>query len=511
MNQRKMGVILSYLSAGLATVISLLYTPLMLRLLGQSEYGVYNTALAFISYLSLMQFGLNNAFARFYVRYQTAGDREGIRRLNGLYMMFYIVIALLSVLAGSVLVRYAHIFLGAKLTAAELAKTKVLMRILIVNTALTFPITLFASNITVNERYIFARLMTILKQVASPLAAIPLLLMGYDSVGIVIATTIITVVIGACEILYCVKKLDIGFRFRGIEKGLLREILVFTSYIFIGTLVTQINWSLGRIVLAGTLGSIAVAIYSVSEQLNQYYMSMSTTISDVFAPKVHRMYSRHEPDMEFTYLLTRVGRIQFLIMAMIMLGFVVFGRDFIGKWAGPEYYDSQSYACAVLLFLANLFPGCQYLATVILQAKNMHKFRSFFYLALCIINVAISIPLASAFGPIGAAIGTFLVTFFGNGLVMNIYYHKRAGLDMFYFWRQILSICKGMILPIIAGALILVFCDTSSWMRILFFGAIFVLVYCLSMWLFGMNDYERGLIKRPINRVLGKLHIKQIP
>jgi len=511
MNQRKMGVILSYLSAGLATVISLLYTPLMLRLLGQSEYGVYNTALAFISYLSLMQFGLNSAFARFYARYQTANDRDGIKRLNGLYMKFYLVISCLSVLAGAVLVRYAHIFLGAKLTPAELEKTRILMRILIVNTALMFPITLFSSNITVNERYIFARLMTILKQVASPLVAIPLLLMGYDSVGIVVATTIITVVIGTCELIYCVKKLHMGISFRRVEKGLLKEILVFTSYIFIGTMVTQINWSLGRIVLASTVGAVAVAIYSVGEQLNQYYISMSTTVSDVFAPKVYRMASRGASDREFTELFTRVGRIQFLIMALISTGFIILGRDFIGKWAGEEYYHSDAYLCAVLLFIANIVHGTQYLGITILQAKNLHKFRSLFYLGLCVVNIGISIPLSKAFGPLGIALATFLIVILGTGVVMNIYYYKKAKLDIPYFWRQIISMCKGLIIPAIAGALIMMFCNTSGWLRMILFGGIYVVIYCASVWFLSMNDYERGLIKRPVNKILAKLHLKQLP
>ena len=40
-NQLKAGVVLSYLSMGIGGLISILYTPVMVRLLGQSEYGVY--------------------------------------------------------------------------------------------------------------------------------------------------------------------------------------------------------------------------------------------------------------------------------------------------------------------------------------------------------------------------------------------------------------------------------------------------------------------------------------
>ena len=41
MDQKKAGVLLSYGQTVLSTLISLVYTPVMLRLLGQSEYGLY--------------------------------------------------------------------------------------------------------------------------------------------------------------------------------------------------------------------------------------------------------------------------------------------------------------------------------------------------------------------------------------------------------------------------------------------------------------------------------------
>ena len=44
MSQRKLGTILSYLNIFLSNTISLIYTPYMLRMLGQSEYGIYGTA-----------------------------------------------------------------------------------------------------------------------------------------------------------------------------------------------------------------------------------------------------------------------------------------------------------------------------------------------------------------------------------------------------------------------------------------------------------------------------------
>ena len=48
-NQIRAGAALSYVSMALSTIISLVYTPIMLQQLGDSEFGVYQAVLPSIS------------------------------------------------------------------------------------------------------------------------------------------------------------------------------------------------------------------------------------------------------------------------------------------------------------------------------------------------------------------------------------------------------------------------------------------------------------------------------
>ena len=61
-NQIRAGAALSYVSMALSTIISLVYTPIMLDRLGDSEFGVYQAVLPIISYLNLLSFGLGSAY-----------------------------------------------------------------------------------------------------------------------------------------------------------------------------------------------------------------------------------------------------------------------------------------------------------------------------------------------------------------------------------------------------------------------------------------------------------------
>ena len=59
--QIKAGAALGYLNYALKMGVQLLYVPIMLRLMGQSEYGVYQLVASLISYLSLLNFGFGGA------------------------------------------------------------------------------------------------------------------------------------------------------------------------------------------------------------------------------------------------------------------------------------------------------------------------------------------------------------------------------------------------------------------------------------------------------------------
>ena len=103
-NQRKAGVILSYAGELVKILVSLIYTPIMLRLLGQSEYGLYQLVYSVVSYLSLLSLGFGSSYLRFYSRYKAQKDEDGVARLNGMFMLIFCSISVICVLCGLVMI-----------------------------------------------------------------------------------------------------------------------------------------------------------------------------------------------------------------------------------------------------------------------------------------------------------------------------------------------------------------------------------------------------------------------
>ena len=75
-NELKSGVILSYVNLGISTLIPFFYTPVMLSMLGQAEYGLYSLSQSAVSYLSLLSFGFGSTIIRYIAKCRSEENRN---------------------------------------------------------------------------------------------------------------------------------------------------------------------------------------------------------------------------------------------------------------------------------------------------------------------------------------------------------------------------------------------------------------------------------------------------
>lgn len=501
-NQLKVGVVLSYISTGLNILIQLLYTPIMIRLLGQSEYGLYTLVGSVVSYLSLFSFGFTGAYLRFYSQRKVKDDFQGIARLNGMFLILFLIMSVVAFACGMILAQFPREIFGNNLTELELEIAQTLMKILVINIALTFPSGLLDSIISAHEKFLFQRIVTLLGVLCNPFLTLPLLFMGYGSVAVVSVTTLITVLKLIVNVFYSQKVIHVQFSFDCFDFHVLREIADFSFFLFLNMIIDQINWSIDKFILGWVSGTKDVAIYGVGAQINSLVTTFSTAVSSVFAPRVNRIAASNSKDInwQFTSLFTRVGRIQYLILMLVVSGFVFFGDYFITDIYSSEEY-TQAYQVALLLILPAFVPLIQNLGIEIQRSINKHKTRSIIYLIMALINIVISIPLAKAFGPVGAAFGTAIGLIFANGIIMNIYYHKAIGINIVYFWKNIVSLSKGMIIPIFFGCWIMYSIKFDNLLEYISMIVLYSVVYGISMWLSGMNSEEKKFIILPIQKL----------
>lgn len=496
--QIKAGAILGYVNYAVKMLIQLAYVPILLRLLGQAEYGVYQLVASVISYLSLLNFGFGGSYLRFYS--QCKGDKKKEDSLNGSYFIVFCIFAIIAFIAGIILTVNTKVVLGTKLTANELDLAQKLMFIMAINMAISFPISVFSAIVTSRECFIFQKVVELLKSVFNPILVIFALLLGYGSIGLVLASTVLTVIAAGINIWYVLVKINAGFDFHKFNMKLMREVGAFSFFIFLNSIIDQINWNVDKFLLGRFVGSVSIALYSVGAQINNIYIQISDMLATVVAPRVNVIAANEKnPLPKLSALWIKVGRMQAMLVLAIISGFVIFGKEFIVLWAGPEY--GSAYYITLLLIIPVSIPLCQTLGVDIQRALNKHQYRSFVYAAVAIANLFISIPLVKIYGAIGAALGTTIALLVGNVLIMNIIYKKIIGLDVLEFWKSIATLVPSVVPSIICSFLYKKFIIIDRWSTLLIGCVLFMVVYIISLYLYGINQEEKEMLSPMIRKI----------
>ena len=404
------------------------YTPVMLRILGQSEYGLYSLATSVTSYLSLLSLGISSSVVRYLVKFRANGDTEGEGKMMGLFSCIFYIIATLTLIVGCVISFKIDLIYGNSLTTQEISKMKVLTFVLTLNTTVSFAFTVYHSVVIAHERFIFQQILNILSTVLPPVLNIVVLLLGFKSFGLVLVSFLITILTYSVNIIYCLRKIKIKPIFRDMPFHLLKELLTFSFFVFLVNIVNILHSATDKVIIGAYLSTAAVAVYNVGLTFRNIVQSVATTLSAFLGPKVTAMVDTNASTAQLTDLMIKVGRLQFILVGLIVGGFCAFGMPFVQIYAGPEY--ANSCYVAIMLMIPMTVPLIQNVGVSIINAMNKHKFRSIVTLCTAILNVFTTIWLIQIWGVIGAAFTTCCCNFIGSITLMNWYYHKKIHLNI---------------------------------------------------------------------------------
>lgn len=503
MNQKKIGTIVSYLHIIVVNTISLIYTPYLLRMLGQSEYGLYGTANSFISYLSILSFGIGGAYIRFNAKCRADRNEEEEKKLNGMFLTLFSIMSVLVLIGGIILIVLAGKMVENTFSFQELFKLRVLMLIMTASMVLTFIFNVVTMALQAYERFVFIRLMLLLSGVLTPIFNVIALKAGGKSITISLISLMISFVVYIIYFIYARKVIKLKFIFHGFRKDVMKEIFIFSGYLFLNSITDTITFSTDSMILSSVKGSVSVAVYTVGANFKVYFQNFSSSISAVFASQINQIVAQNRDDKELDDLFIRVGRVQFYVVSLIVIGYVSIGQDFIRIWAGEAY--TNSFWIGLLLMVAVFVPAFQNVGLEIQKAKNLHKARSIVYFFIALLNILITIPLSQRWEGIGAALATTICMFMGTVIFMNYYYWKYVKIDIPRFWKSILSILPGYIIPSLVGGVICLFWKLNSYFEILLAAILITIIFSVSVWLFSMNMYEKDLIRKPILKLLRKV------
>ncbi len=496
--QIKFGVIITYISTFINIITGLLITPITLRLFGQAEYGLYSLALSIMGMLFLFDFGFSNAIVKYVTQFKEKDNKKEYENINAMFLVLYTIIGLIAFLAGMLAATGADKIFSNGLTPDEVAKFTIMLQIVAVTLGISFPLKLFNGIIIAHEKFIFNKLITVVRFITNPIITVTILFMGFSSIGVLIAISIVNFLLSLIDVYYCFVILKTKIKLHKFDFKLMKEISMYSLWVFIASLADFIYSRTDMFILGALVNTAAVAIYNVAEVINGLYTKLTMVLSGFFLPRLVQMVSKNVSNHELTNMFIKVSRIQFLLAALVLTGFALVGNEFIVIWAGVDYV--LAYWVALLVMSSRFIPVVQVLATSILQAKNKHAFQSKLYLGVAILNLAISIPLALTYGVIGVAIGTLIGKII-NTIVMNFNYAK-VGIEMKRYFKEVFVLFIPMTLVFIIGVILKRLLSVTTWFDILVFSLLLTAFYGGIMFRYFMNRSEKDMLVKPLKRMV---------
>lgn len=498
MNERKIGILLSYTNILLHAVLGFIYVPILLHYIGKSEYGLYQLMGSLIAYFSVMDFGLSATVIRFYTKYKVLKDHRGMENILAVSLRCYGLVMVVALLIGGV----CYCFLGDafenSMTATEVGEAKQIFLLLLLNIIITLGTMVFRSVINAHEKFLFLKGMETIQLVLQPVLVVLLLMQQPSAFSVALVQTGLNLVLSLARMYYCFHTLHVTIRFHYWNRELFQEFRHLALSVFAVTVIDQVFWKTNQIILGVISGTDAVAVYSISSLIYMNYMALSIAISGVYLPHVTEMIARKEPVSHLSMLFIKIGRWQYYLLGLVATGFIIFGREFIHMWAGDGF--EEAYGITLLIILPFTIDLIQNIGNSILQAKNCYDFRAKVLFVSGVFSLGFAIPLGIRFGGTGCAFATGLSMLLGNGLVMNWFYARRIHLAIGEFWRQI-----GRISLVVLGCFVLgygmnVWVSASGFLLFACKVVLYTLVYSFLIYQLAMTAEERtklaGVLRR---------------
>ncbi|MCZ8197322.1 MAG: oligosaccharide flippase family protein [Flavobacterium sp.] len=498
MNQIKIGVILSYVNIFLTNVIGLILTPFIIRSLGSSEYGLYTLIGSFIAYLALMDFGLTNTIIRFVAKYRAEKNSEGEKKFLGSIFIIYFVISAILVAIGVFFYFKLDVIFQKSLTVDEIRKAKIMFQFLIFDLAIALPGGAFTAICNAYEYFAIPRIVSIIKYLFRTITILAVLTLGGKAISLVIIDTILNVLTILTVSYFVFKKLNVKIHFKGLEIPLVKNIFKYSIWIFIYVVIQTFQWNFGQLVLGINTNTLQVAIFGIGIMLGSYYGAFPAAINNVLLPRATQMIVSNNNATELSKAMTQIARINIMVQYLILTGFILFGQAFIKLWVGDEY--KQSWIIALIVMVVLTIPLTQSFGNSILEAKNKVKFKAILNLITMTFGVFFGYYFSLHYGMLGI-ISSIAAAMLVNSVITNVYFVKIFGFEINYFFKEVFLKQTLYLALLTLGMYYLIsLFSISKWIELLVCGFGFVVIYSLFYYFILMNDYEKGLILKAVNR-----------
>lgn len=496
----KAGAAISYISIALNIIIALVYTPWMISQLGKSEYGVYALVGSFIAYF-LFDFGIGSSVTRFISKYKEAGDTEGLKKLYGVIATVYLSIDVIIILVLSVMYFFIENLFG-KLTPEEMVAFKEVYVIAAFFSICNFTFIPLGGAMNAHEFFVPLKLMDMIQRLGTVILVAVALILGGRVYSLIFINGAVALAISLSKLYYLYKHGTLSISLKRFDRVMAKSLFGFSLWIFLINLAQRLRVNIVPAVLGAKSGTSEITLFSLAMAFEGFVWTFAAALNGLFMPRVTKMVQAGTDRMEITKLMTRVGRFQLFVVGLIIIGFIGLGKPFVRLWVGEGFIDT--YLIVICLIAPNIILLTQEIGTTLSYVENEVKYNSIISISTAVLSFGICLLLAPKFGAIGCGLGV-LVALTLSAIALNIFYKKKLGLDVLYFFKN----CHLRILPVLLAFLfgilmVTKYVSIDNWYVFIACGVVFVIIYGLIAFYALLNKEEKEMVRNVIYKIKRK-------
>ena len=436
-------IIISYITVIANVIISLFYTPFLLKTIGTNQYGIHSFAISIVSWLSVVTTALCSGYLKFATSLGKQ-DPNGIKKLNGLYFWFFAIIDVLILFVGFglALLFWTGVIPLTNYTSDEKLLVVPCIFLMVINSFVSIFVTYFSLYESYKERFVWARLITLLQKILNPAITIPLLLVGGNVITVCIVQvgiTLLNLILLSYHAFHISRmKIKLRYDFKN-EKHLTKSVIVFSSFALLSSIAVALNQSADQVILGILSKPTSVAIYQLGLSFVTYLSLFCSAITNSLSPKLYN--SDLISYQKTNELFLKICNFQMIIAFLIVGGFACCGKEFMILWAGKENYEA--FYIGLMLFAVYLFSFTSTASEVIVKSRGYFKFEATYYLCEAITNIIVStilvVLLDDKYAIYACCVTTVAIMIIFRWIGLSIFYQQKVKLPIKKYYSLILK------------------------------------------------------------------------
>ena len=473
--------------------LSFAATPIIVRSLGDSDYGIYALVLGFIGYS--FTFSIGRAITKYIAEYRANGESEKIKDVISTTFFINVAVGLFGVLA---------ICLSAKWLVRDVfriapeaqEKSVLAMYIAALTVFCTMLNQVFNAVLQGIHRFdVYSKIFNI-SSFALLFGNITLALLGFgllELLGWNLLITLLSSVVFAVSAKRFLPEFGIHFHFK---REILTLVLRYSSGIIGYQILANLILLFERGWITRELGSKSLTYYVVPMTLGMYIHGFISSLMLVIFPLASELKDDRE---KLLRLYLKATKIVCLLVVFLVTTLIIDSHSFLKIYMGAEFADKSS----MLLILHTITFGLLGILTVSWQMTEGLGYPNYNFLmiAICLVLcVSLMILLTGSYGNLGIAAARLV----GFGTIFfSIFYVEKwfFGKVQTGFWARIigtLAVAAGL-----AGVVqfFIIRNLDVNWFSFILSVVCGGIVYLLSLWILDfVTADEKILIKGILNR-----------